>query len=1076
MLVGSLATLIDDTRMNTSPEHPLATPTASTVEGGSVAANAGLEPTARIENEMRSNDPSFPTLPEISISPVSSSMRKAQVRAALFQKKVAVKIGRFTLLERLGAGAMGEIYAAYDDRLDRAVALKLVRHGSDHTVKADELLLREAQALAQVSHPNVVQIYEAGTHGGRLFIAMELIRGGTLTSWLEDHARLPRPHRQREILRLFIAAGRGLEAAHSAGVAHRDFKPDNVLVGKDGRVCVVDFGLARVLVDDPTLRLSPPAPGDDDATVTDDFSQGETLPIEPGEPGAAPSDGSRLGRLGEREASSAGDAPKRTAATRLTRTGTVMGTPRFMAPEQIRGGVPDHRSDQFSFCVALYHALYGAFPFDGEHPQELPDSIRTGVTGLEHSVGFGARLRKALCRGLSVDPSQRFPNMGELLAALEPGLRRRRGWIAGAVLLFSIIGGIAYLWSQPPADPCNTAGAGIAAAWSLDRQADVQAAFARSDLPYADTGWRSTKQRIDGYATRWRDDAVAACRATYVDRAQSEQQYDRRRLCLERGSRQLDALVSELKGGASDAIQHAVEATEQLPDLAVCSRTENAMFGLEPPPPAVASEVSAVREKLARALTLEQLGLTEESLAIAREVRTITERLKYRPAHAEALVQIARSLDRRETAEARREAETLYFDALDIAEAERHDQLAAMIWNRLVALTVQMDASMQKAHERWRRNAAAVKRIGDSSSERAMLHHLFGEIYYKESKYGDAADEQSLAIAAASSDGGQSIELSRYYAALAKSLEPQGRVDEAISLYERAEKIATEALGPTHPEVIKRKMNYGHALRKQGKLERARTVLEAALASMPAKYRESSLDAGIVHTFLADLAYTEWKLDDAVTHGRAALDIYQRVGAPATRSAEAYVTIANAEIRRKNFAEALAMYNEALTMRRSLGPDHYQVGVNHGSIAEVLVGLGRHEEAIPHVIEAERIFAVGSARHRGLEEWLLTVHGRALVGQHQPDAAVQLLERALPLYEGGADPGGQAHAMFALARALHDLGRDPRRVRDLAEKSRSLFATLSHETSNRDAVTQFIEQLSYPPASSIPVPGRRLSR
>ena len=178
--------------MDTSREYPPATPTASTAEGGAVAASAGLEPTARIENEMRSNDPSFPTLPT---SPVSSSMRKAQVRAALFHKLVPVKIGRFTLLERLGAGSMGEIYAAYDDRLDRAVALKLVRHGSDHTVKADELLLREAQALAQVSHPNVVQIYEAGTHGGRMFIAMELIRGCTLTSWLEDAAQLPRPHR-----------------------------------------------------------------------------------------------------------------------------------------------------------------------------------------------------------------------------------------------------------------------------------------------------------------------------------------------------------------------------------------------------------------------------------------------------------------------------------------------------------------------------------------------------------------------------------------------------------------------------------------------------------------------------------------------------------------------------------------------------------------------------------------------------------------------------------------------------------------------------------------------------------------
>src|SRR5215468_6927749 len=158
---------------------------------------------------------------------------------------------------------MGEIYAAYDERLDRRVALKLVRHGSELTGRADQLLLREAQALAQVSHPNVVQIYEAGTHEGRLFIAMELVRGQTLACWLRDAAQLPRPHRQREILRRFVAAGRGLEAAHAAGVAHRDFKPDNVLVGEDGRVRVVDFGLARALTGAPSLR-APAATGDGD--------------------------------------------------------------------------------------------------------------------------------------------------------------------------------------------------------------------------------------------------------------------------------------------------------------------------------------------------------------------------------------------------------------------------------------------------------------------------------------------------------------------------------------------------------------------------------------------------------------------------------------------------------------------------------------------------------------------------------------------------------------------------------------------------------------------------------------------
>jgi len=169
-----------------------------------------------MDDHQRDPDPGMPARLQ---APIASNVRKAQVRAALFRTSEPIRIGRFILLEPLGAGAMGEIYAAYDEQLDRKVALKLVRGGSPLTAKADERLLREAQTLAQVSHPNVVQVYEAGTYSGRLFIAMELIRGKTLSSWLKDVAQVPRPLRQREILRSFIAAGRGLEAAHAAGVA-----------------------------------------------------------------------------------------------------------------------------------------------------------------------------------------------------------------------------------------------------------------------------------------------------------------------------------------------------------------------------------------------------------------------------------------------------------------------------------------------------------------------------------------------------------------------------------------------------------------------------------------------------------------------------------------------------------------------------------------------------------------------------------------------------------------------------------------------------------------------------------------
>ncbi|HEX7840362.1 MAG TPA: serine/threonine-protein kinase, partial [Kofleriaceae bacterium] len=413
------------------PEEPEAREAAATSPGSPPHGKAGR----------------LPPWPE---APVASNLRKAAVRAALFQKPEPIRIGRFILLEPLGAGAMGEIYAAYDDQLDRKVALKLVRGGSELTAKADERLLREAQTLAQVSHPNVVQIYEAGTYNGRLFIAMELIRGKTLTSWLGDAARLPRAVRQREILRQFIAAGHGLEAAHAAGLAHRDFKPDNVLVGDDGRVRVVDFGLARALIDG--ADAGSPA-GDGEAALSGGavqiLGQDPTVKLEPGGGGEVPlvtsattiDHGPAPGSApGKPRAASQGDAassaPRLKAALRLTETGTVMGTPSFMAPETLRGAIADRRSDQFSFCVALYHALYDAFPFTGRTLRELRDAIASDKVEFASGVPVPVHVRKALHRGLSVEPSQRFASMAELLAALAPRSRRVRGWIAvGASLV-----------------------------------------------------------------------------------------------------------------------------------------------------------------------------------------------------------------------------------------------------------------------------------------------------------------------------------------------------------------------------------------------------------------------------------------------------------------------------------------------------------------------------------------------------------------------------------------------------------------------------------------------------------------
>src|SRR6218665_1994848 len=293
------------------------------------------------------------------------------------------RVGRYVLLRRVGEGGMGVVFAAYDPDLDREVALKLLKPGAVTDAEARGRLVREAQALARLSHPNVVIVHDVGQDDDTVFLAMELVRGRTLRHWL---AEAPRPW--REVLSRFLQAGQGLAAAHAVGLVHRDFKPDNVLLGDDGQVRVTDFRLARA---GPSL-LSPPEPWEREAPAPG----GDTL------------------------------------------AGVRQGTPAYMSPEQWRGLRADARSDQFSFCVALYEALFGQRPFAGGTTGERVRALREGrVTPPPR----GSRVPRGACvpgavpiavrRVLAVEPASRHPSLDALLARLESGSRARRWrWVA----------------------------------------------------------------------------------------------------------------------------------------------------------------------------------------------------------------------------------------------------------------------------------------------------------------------------------------------------------------------------------------------------------------------------------------------------------------------------------------------------------------------------------------------------------------------------------------------------------------------------------------------------------------------
>jgi eukaryotic-like serine/threonine-protein kinase len=466
------------------------------------------------------------------------------------------RLGRYVVLSLLGQGGMSTVYLAYDPQLDRKVALKLVRlEILGETGKAR--LLREAQALARLSSPYVVPVYDAETVGEQLFVAMEYVEGQTLRQWLAE----PKPW--RVVVRTLRDAGRGLAAAHAAGLVHRDFKPDNVLLGRDGRVRVLDFGLARTAAD---------LASDPDVVPKDRPPQNDPL------------------------------------HTPVTRFGQIIGTPGYMAPEQASSGATDARADQFAFCVVLYEALWRRKPFD-----DAQTASPTQETVVDRGDGRkAAKLRapqwvdpprgvdvpgwllKIVRRGLSYDPSARFASMDQLLTELsrDPAVLRRR--VAAAVLGVAMVAGGLVFAQRRHEQLCRGGDAHMAGLWNDGARNQVREAFVRTKLPYAAAAADGFLRAVDEYARGWTTMHRDACEATRVRGEQSEELLDLRMACLDGRARELGALVDVMEHADADAVREASRASRALVPLSQCA--DAAALRAEVPRPRDPAKKQAIEE------------------------------------------------------------------------------------------------------------------------------------------------------------------------------------------------------------------------------------------------------------------------------------------------------------------------------------------------------------------------------------------------------------------------------------------------------------------------------------------------
>lgn len=890
------------------------------------------------------------------------------------------KVGRFTLIDVVGMGGMGVVYEARDEQLSRRVAVKLLKGSANPDSVAR--MLREAKAMARLSHPNVVPVFEVGPDGDGLYVAMEYVDGLVLNAWLRQEAR-----DTHTIITRFIEAGRGLEAAHAAGIVHRDFKPANVMIGSDGRSRVLDFGIARV-----------PQPEKSD------------VPKHSSEPlRSAGSEGTL--ELGP-----------------VTEVGTIIGTPTYMAPEQRYGDTVDERADQYAFCVALWQALFGVVP-------------RPNPTRAPSRKGVNRQLERALRKGLNADRDARWPSMSDLLRELENagkptrlvrGLRATLPVLGVTVVVFAAAGGAKWRASAAADDCRQEVQRRARLAWSDETRTTLVEGFDNVEVSFSASSADQLTIQLDEYIERWIDAAEQTCPQAGADAPSLEATLMQpASVCLDDALVSANATVSELLDPDAIIIAGSVGLVQRLADPRLCLEPE---FLEATPFDPQASSPEHVRIALASLEASVAVGHGGEHLERARALVAELEQRGLDRLLPRAQLTLGRVLEEiADFDEATNLLRDAYFEGLRMGDYGT----AASAASRLVSLV----GKRQERHQEgllWSLHAQfAIDRMWGSArdAQLADLQVRAGRVHAAAGDYDQANEALKSALQIRRTlmgethpDVGATLE---YMADVAIH---SGEAEEASKLAFRGLAITEAAFGPQHPKVAGALETQGAVFRLRAKYDEALAVDLRALKILQEAYGEHHPDVGGMLTNVGNSHVALGQNDEAIASFRRALEAGTAAdGQLDHRAATALVGLAAALSATADYQGALENTERALVvLERRLGARHDKVVLIQNNRASLLSALGRHEDALELYND---ILPILRTRHGDNSEAVATNRlntGGVYLRLQRGDEARRAFSEALAAFKRALGPTHPrvGLSMFNLAvQDLADEDEDGARVR-----------------------------------------------